>query len=78
MITVNKIVIKTCTMLCATNSSSMCHQTSVFHLSTHLFAASLNLLRSSNEQGCARRLLSMHTETFDLLVAMFGIIYVTI
>ena len=27
---------------------------SVFHLSTHFFAVSLNLLRSSNEQGCAR------------------------
>ena len=37
------------------SSSSSCHQTSVFHLSTHFFAASLNLLRSSNEQGCARR-----------------------
>ena len=36
-------------------SSSSCHQTSVFHLSTHFFAVSLNLLRSSNEQGCARR-----------------------
>ena len=36
-------------------SSSSCHQTSVFHLSTHFFAVSLNLLRSSNEQGCTRR-----------------------
>ena len=36
-------------------SSSSCHQTSVFHLSTHFFAVSLNLLRSFNEQGCARR-----------------------
>ena len=36
-------------------SSSSCHQTSVFHLSTHFFAVSLNLLRSSNEQGCSRR-----------------------
>ena len=36
-------------------SYSSCHQTSVFHLSTHFFAVSLNLLRSSNEQGCARR-----------------------
>ena len=35
--------------------SSSCHQTSVFHLSTHFFAVSLNLLRSSNEQGCSRR-----------------------
>ena len=35
--------------------SSSCHQTSVFHLSMHFFAVSLNLLRSSNEQGCARR-----------------------
>ena len=30
-------------------SSSSWHQTSVFHLSTHFFAVSLNLLRSSNE-----------------------------
>ena len=37
------------------SSSSSCHQTSVFHLSTHFCAVSLNLLRSSNEQGCARR-----------------------
>ena len=36
-------------------SSSSCHQTSVFHLSTHFFAVSLNLLKSSNEQGCSRR-----------------------
>ena len=36
-------------------SSSSCHQTSVVHLSTHFFAVSLNLLRSSNEQGCSRR-----------------------
>ena len=34
---------------------SSCHQISVFHLSTHFFAILLNLLRSSNEQGCARR-----------------------
>ena len=37
------------------DSSSSCHQTSVFHLSTHFFAVSLNLLRSSNEHGCSRR-----------------------
>ena len=37
------------------SSSSSCHQTSVFHLSMHFFAVSLNLLRSSNEQGCSRR-----------------------
>ena len=37
------------------SSSSSCHQTSVFHLSTHFFAVSLNLLRSSNEQDCTRR-----------------------
>ena len=37
------------------SSSSSSHQTSVFHLFTHFFAVSLNLLRSSNEQGCARR-----------------------
>ena len=37
------------------SSSSSCHQTSVFQLSTHLFAVSLNWLRSSNEQCCARR-----------------------
>ena len=36
-------------------SSSSCHQTSVFHLSTHFFAVSLKFLRSSNEQRCARR-----------------------
>ena len=36
-------------------ASSSCHQTSVFHLSTHFFAVSLNLLKSSNEQCCARR-----------------------
>ena len=35
-------------------------QTSVFHLSTHFFAVSLNLLRSSNEQGCARRVQLHH------------------
>ena len=35
--------------------SCSCHQISVFHLSTHFFAVSLNLLRSSNKQGCARR-----------------------
>ena len=40
---------------CLVVLSSSCHQTSVFHLSTHFFAVSLNLLRSSNEQGCARR-----------------------
>ena len=40
---------------CDKNSSSSFHQTSVFHLFTHFFAVSLNLLRSSNEQGCARR-----------------------
>ena len=39
----------------AQTSSSSCHQTSVFHLSKHFFAVSLNLLRSSNEQGCSRR-----------------------
>ena len=38
-----------------TSSSSSCQQTSVFHLSTHIFAVSLNLLRSSIEQGCVRR-----------------------
>ena len=36
-------------------SSSSCHQTCVFHLSTHFFAVSLKLLMSSNEQGRARR-----------------------
>ena len=36
-------------------SSSSCHQTSVFHLSTHFFAISFKLLRSSNEHGRARR-----------------------
>ena len=33
------------------SSSSSCHQTCVFHLSTHFFAISLKLLRSSNEQA---------------------------
>ena len=37
------------------SSSSSCHQTCVFHLSTHFFAISLKLLRLSNEQGLARR-----------------------
>ena len=36
-------------------SSSSCHQTCVFHLSTHFFAISLKLLRSSSEHGRARR-----------------------
>ena len=39
---------------CITPASSSCHQTCVFHLSTHFFAISLKLLRSSNEQGSAR------------------------
>ena len=43
--------IQTCFVL---PSSSSCHPTSVFHLSTQLFVVSLNLLRSSDEQGCAR------------------------
>ena len=42
-------------IMISSSSSSSCHQTSVFHLSTHFFAVSLNLLRSSNEQGCSRR-----------------------
>ena len=37
------------------SSSSLCHQTCVFRLSTHVFAISLKLLRSSNEQGSAKR-----------------------
>ena len=37
------------------SSSSSCHQACVFHISTHCFAISLALLRSSNEQGSARR-----------------------
>ena len=40
---------------CITPASSSCHQTCVFHLSTHFFAISLKLLRSSNEQGSVRR-----------------------
>ena len=34
--------------------SSSCHQTVVFHCSTHCFAVSLNCIRSSKEQECAR------------------------
>ena len=34
-------------------SSPSCHQTCVFHLSTHFFAISLKLLRPYNEQGRA-------------------------
>ena len=41
--------------LCFCSLSSSCHQTCVFHLSSHFFAISLKLLRSSNEQGSARR-----------------------
>ena len=40
--------------VCKCSSSSSCHQTCVFHLSTHFFAISLKLLRSSNAQGRAR------------------------
>ena len=36
-------------------ASSSCHQSCAFHLSAHFFAISLKLLRSSNEQGSARR-----------------------
>ena len=36
------------------SSSSSCHQTAVFHCSTHCFAVSLNCRRSSKEQECAR------------------------
>ena len=35
-------------------SSSSCHQTAVFHCSTHCFAISLNYRGSSQEQECAR------------------------
>ena len=35
------------------SSSSSCHQTKCFHMSTHYFALSLNLMRSSKGQGCA-------------------------
>ena len=37
------------------SSSSLYHQTCVFHLSRHFFAILLKRLRSSNEQGRARR-----------------------
>ena len=47
-------------------SSSSCHQTSGFHLSTHFFAVSLNLLRSSNEQGCARRVHCIMSAVFSV------------
>ena len=47
--------LKTGYCLLILTSSSVCHQTCVFHLSMHLFAISLKLLRSSNEQGSARR-----------------------
>ena len=41
--------------LCFISSSSSCHQTSAFHVSTHFFVVSLNLLMLPNEKGCARR-----------------------
>ena len=34
-------------------SSSSCHQTHCFHSPTHCFPTSLNVRRSSKEQGCA-------------------------
>ena len=39
----------------STSSSSSCHQTVVFHLSTQDFAVSLNFERSSKVHGRARR-----------------------
>ena len=47
-------VLVNCLLNAFASSSSSCHQASVFHLSTHFFAVSLNLLRSSNEQGWSR------------------------
>ena len=47
-------------------SSLSCHQTCVFHLSTHFFAISLKLLRSSNEQGSARRVHCIMCEVFSV------------
>ena len=35
------------------SSSSSCHQTIFFHSSAHCFPTSLNIIRSSKEQGCA-------------------------
>ena len=35
------------------SSSSSCHQTISFHRSAHCFPTSLNIIRSSKEQGCA-------------------------
>ena len=34
------------------SSSSSCHQTILFHSSAHCFLTSLNIIKSSNEQGC--------------------------
>ena len=39
-------------VICGSSSSS-CHQTILFHSSAHWFLTSLNITRSSNEQGCA-------------------------
>ena len=52
------------------SSSSSCHQTSVFHLSTHFFAVSLNFLRSSNEQGCVRRVHCIMCAVFTFCVVL--------
>ena len=35
------------------SSPSSCHQTIVFHSSTHCFPTSFNLMMSSKEQGCS-------------------------
>ena len=48
------------------SSSSSCHQTCVFHLSTQFFAISLKLFRSSNEQGSARRVHCIMCEVFSV------------
>ena len=55
-----------CAIFSSYASSSSCHQTSVFHVSTHFFAVSLNLLRSSNEQGCARRVHCIMSAVFSV------------
>ena len=47
--------------------SSSCHQTRVFHLSTHFFAVSLNLVRPSNEHDCAIRVHCIICEMFSVV-----------
>ena len=49
------------------NSSSSCHQMCIFHLSTHFFAISWKLLRSSNEQGRDRRVHCIMCAVFSVV-----------